>query len=129
MLSTPHGNRPTLTSIFYLLAKNHLSRWHMIQSTELWHFHKGAPLELITYQADNRLLQKTILGNDLDAGQNLQAIVPAQTWQCARSLGAFSLMGCTVTPGFDFRDFQFVRDLPDHDLHFQGEMAVLRDYL
>ncbi|MDA8154369.1 MULTISPECIES: cupin domain-containing protein [Acidithiobacillus] len=129
MLSTPHGNRPTLTCIFYLLDENHLSRWHMIQSPELWHFYKGAPLELITYQPDTPLLQKCILGNELDAGQILQAIVPGKTWQCARSLGAFSLMGCTVTPGFDFRDFQFVRDLPDHALHFQGAMAGLRHFL
>jgi predicted cupin superfamily sugar epimerase len=125
----PQGKRPTLTSIFYLLAENQLSRWHMIQSTELWHFYKGAPLELITYQTDTRLLQKSILGNNLDAGQNLQSIVSGKTWQCARSLGAYSLMGCTVTPGFDFRDFQFVRDLPDHVLHFEGAMAGLRHYL
>lgn len=129
MLSTPQGERPTLTSIFYLLAESHLSRWHVIQSTELWHFYKGAPLELIIYQPDTRLLQKSILGNDLDAGQTLQVIVPGKTWQCARGLGSFSLMGCTVTPGFDFRDFQFVRDLPDHAPHFQGEMAALRHYL
>ncbi len=70
-----------------------------------------------------------ILGNDLEDGQNLQAIVPGKAWQCACSLGAFSLIGCIVTPGFDFRDFQFVRDLPGHALHFEGEMAALRDYL
>jgi Uncharacterized conserved protein len=128
-LSTSQGERPSLTSIFYLLDENHLSRWHVIRSTELWHFYKGARLELITYQPDTRLLQKSILGNDLDAGQILQVIVPGKTWQCARSLGAFSLMGCTVTPGFDFRDFQFVWDLPDHALHFQGAMAALRHYL
>ncbi|WP_075322293.1 cupin domain-containing protein [Acidithiobacillus albertensis] len=129
MVSTPRGDRPTLTSIFYLLAENQLSRWHMIPSTELWHLYKGAPLELIIYHTETHHLQKHILGNDLDAGQILQAIVPGKAWQCARSLGAFSLMGCIVTPGFDFRDFQFVRDLPGHVLHFEGEMAALRHYL
>ncbi|WP_077273153.1 cupin domain-containing protein [Acidithiobacillus thiooxidans] len=76
MVGTPRGARPTLTGIYYLLAENQLSRWHMIPSTELWHFYKGAPLELIIYHTETRHLQKHILGNNLEAGQNLQVIVP-----------------------------------------------------
>ncbi|MDR7926878.1 cupin domain-containing protein [Acidithiobacillus thiooxidans] len=129
MIPTPQGDRPTLTSIYYMLAENQLSRWHVIPSTELWHFYKGAPLELFIYHTETRHLQKHILGNKLEAGQNLQVIVPGKAWQCARSIGDFSLMGCTVTPGFDFKDFQFVLDIPDHTQHFHGEMTGLRHYL
>lgn len=91
------------TAIYFLLAAGEVSRWHRVDAAEIWHFHAGAPLELGIADPVER---RVILGTDLVAGQRPQAIVPAGAWQQARSLGDWTLVGCTVAPGFEFDGFE-----------------------
>ena len=94
-----------MTSIYYLLEAGQVSHWHRIDAVELWHFHAGAPLEL-TVVEEGRPPIRYRLGIDLEADEQPQATVPPKAWQSARSLGAWSLVGCTVAPAFDFAGFE-----------------------
>ena len=92
------------TAIYFLLAEGEASRWHSVDAAELWHFYEGAPLEL-EIAADG--IKRTVtLGPDIKSGQRPQAVVPTGAWQAARTLGAWTLVGCTVAPGFDFAGFE-----------------------
>ena len=91
------------TAIYYLLAEGEASHWHRVDAGEIWHYHAGAPLELRVADPTER---RIVLGPDLMAGDRPQAVVPAGVWQAARSLGAWTLVGCTVAPGFDFAGFE-----------------------
>jgi uncharacterized protein len=117
-VQTPRGLRSALTTIYYLLERGQLSRWHAVASDEIWHFYRGAPLELLTYAPSSRKLVRS----QLDA-LNPIGIVDATVWQAARSLGDHSLVGCNVGPGFEFKDFHFVSTLPENAAHFTGELA------
>jgi predicted cupin superfamily sugar epimerase len=117
------GVRSGLTTIYYLLERNQLSRWHVVTAAEIWHFYAGAPLELLTYDPATRDLTRTLLGS-LVEGHQAVGIVEADVWQAARSTGAYSLIGCSVGPGFDFADFQFISALPDYQAHFTGELRA-----
>lgn len=101
----PHqvGGRSVGTAIYFLLAAGEASHWHRVDAVEIWHFHAGAPLELKIF--DNTQ-QRIVLGPDLAAGERPQGIVPKGVWQAARSLGDWTLVGCTVSPGFDFAGFE-----------------------
>ena len=92
------------TAIYFLLAEGERSHWHQVDAAELWHFYEGAPLELEI--AANGVRRKVILGADLSAGQRPQGVVPTGAWQAAQTLGAWTLVGCTVAPGFDFAGFE-----------------------
>jgi uncharacterized protein len=92
------------TAIYFLLAAGERSHWHRIDAVEIWHFHAGSPLALQI--ADAGRIQTIRLGCDLTAGERPQAVVPAGTWQAAESLGGWTLVGCTVAPGFEFRSFE-----------------------
>jgi len=94
------GGRARSTLIYYLLEGGDRSHWHRIDSAEVWHWYAGAPLEL---RVDQTVL---ILGNDLVTGQRPQGVVPPHAWQAARSLGDWTLVGCTVAPGFEFEHFE-----------------------
>jgi predicted cupin superfamily sugar epimerase len=93
------------TAIYFLLKKGEASRWHRVDAAEVWHWYAGAPLQL---QIGKTIAKpKThVLGNDLAKGQCPQIVVPAHHWQCACSLGDFTLVGCTVAPGFLFEKFE-----------------------
>ncbi|KQS55834.1 cupin [Brevundimonas sp. Leaf363] len=91
------------TAIYYLLTADERSHWHHVDAAELWHFYDGAPLELEIADAAGR--RCVMLGPDLKTGQRPQAVVPTGAWQAARSLGDWTLVGCTVAPGFDFAGF------------------------
>ena len=93
------------TAICYLLKAGERSHWHRIDAAEAWHFHAGAPLALrIAPEAGPVTIVH--LGADLRAGERPQAIVPARAWQSAESLGDWTLVGCTVAPGFRFEGFE-----------------------
>lgn len=101
----PAGERGAGTAILYLLAAGERSHWHRVDATEIWHHYAGAPLALDT--SDGTAPARTRqLGTDLAAGQSPQLVVPAGVWQSARSLGAFTLVGCTVSPAFEFAGFE-----------------------
>jgi predicted cupin superfamily sugar epimerase len=92
------------TAIYFLLARGERSHWHRIDAVEIWHFYAGDTLALqIAYDNGPRTIK---LGTELAAGEVPQAIVPAGAWQAAESTGDWTLVGCTVAPGFDFAKFE-----------------------
>ena len=96
--------RALSTAIYFLLAAGERSHWHRIDAVEVWHWHAGAALALqIAGQDDVKTVR---LGADFTAGERPQAAVPAGAWQAAESLGAWTLVGCTVAPGFEFSGFE-----------------------
>jgi len=125
---TARGPRAALTSIYFLLEHDQHSRWHVVTSDEVWHHGSGHPLELLTYVPETREFRRRVLGPVSD-GQEPIGVVRAGEWQAARSLGAWSLMGCDVAPGFDFEDFSFVASLADHRAAFTGELAAYSELL
>ena len=100
--------RPKLSSIHYLLAGVEPMPRHKLDATEIWHFSMGAPAEFTVTGADETTLT-TVLGTDLSAGQRPQLAVPAYLWQSCRSLGAWTLLGCTASPGFSQRSAVVIR--------------------
>jgi predicted cupin superfamily sugar epimerase len=99
------GSRPASTAIYFLLARGGRSHWHRVDAVEVWHWYAGAPLALDVAREPGRI-ERLTLGCDLAAGQRPQALVPAQVWQAAESLGEWTLVGCTVAPGFEFSGFE-----------------------
>ncbi len=97
--------RAASTAIYFLLARGERSHWHRIDAVEVWHWYAGTPLALEIADESGGATRLT-LGSDLAAGERPQAIVPAHAWQAAQSLGDWTLCGCTVAPGFDFKDFE-----------------------
>src|SRR6201996_5111518 len=91
--------RSISTAIYFLLARGERSHWHRVDAVEIWHWHAGAPLALDIAAASGRR-ERIMLGSDLAAGERPQGIVPAHAWQAARTLGDWTLVGCTVAPGF-----------------------------
>jgi predicted cupin superfamily sugar epimerase len=98
-----HG-RSLSTAIYFLLARGERAHWHRIDAVEIWHYCAGSALNLQI--ADARDKRSVRLGPDLAAGDVPQAVVPAHAWQAAESTGDWTLMGCTVAPGFDFATFE-----------------------
>jgi uncharacterized protein len=104
------GGRGAGTAIYYLLQKGEISRGHrVVDACEIWHWYAGAPLTL-TLSPDGHDAETRLLGPDLAAGQQPQAIVPAGLWQMAESRGAWTLVGCTVAPAFVFEGFEMAPD-------------------
>lgn len=94
------------TAIYFLLAEGERSHWHrVLHAAEVWHHYAGAPIRL-RLSADGVTTQHHLLGIEAAAGQQPQIVVPAGCWQSAESLGAWTLVGCTVAPGFDFERFE-----------------------
>ena len=94
------NGRSHSTAIYFLLKASEVSRWHRVDAAEVWHFYRGAPLELRIGG------QIYVLGPNVDEAQAPQIVVPPQAWQSARSLGEYTLAGCTVAPGFEFSKFE-----------------------
>ena len=100
----PEIARAASTAIYFLLARGERSHWHRVDAVEIWHWHAGAALALQIAGSDGVMTIR--LGADIAAGERPQAVVPAGAWQAAESLGAWTLVGCTVAPGFDFSKFE-----------------------
>lgn len=92
------------TAIYFLLKAGEVSRWHRVDAAEVWHFYQGAPLELRVGK------DIYVLGPNVDEAQAPQVVVPPQAWQSAKSLGDYTLVGCTVAPGFEFAHFELAPD-------------------
>lgn len=103
------SERPIGSAIYYLLRSGERSQWHRVDAAETWHHYAGAPLEL-RVSTDGRTAATIRLGDDIAAGERPQALVPPGAWQAARSLGGWSLVGCTVAPAFDFAGFELAPD-------------------
>ena len=101
----PIESRAASTAIYYLLAAGERSHWHRVDAAEVWHHYAGASLEL-SLSDDGRAVRHLRLGSDFGLGETPQIVVPRGVWQAARSLGNWTLVGCTVAPGFDFAGFE-----------------------
>jgi uncharacterized protein len=100
------AGRAASTAIYFLLARGERSHWHRVDAAEAWHHYAGAPLELEISLDGKAPVERIRLGVDLAAGERPQAVVPAHAWQAAVSLGDWTLVGCTVAPGFMFSGFE-----------------------
>jgi predicted cupin superfamily sugar epimerase len=101
---TIEGGRAASTAIYFLLARGERSHWHRVDAVEVWHWHAGAPLILRVH--DGKAATTVRLGPDLAAGERPQGVVPAHAWQAADTTGDWTLVGCTVAPGFEFSGFE-----------------------
>lgn len=102
---TESDARATGSAIYYLLDQGQRSHWHQIDAVEIWHYYAGAALAL-TIADGNVALEKLTIGPDIANGEIPQGIVPSHWWQSAESLGPWTLVGCTVSPGFQFEGFK-----------------------
>lgn len=100
--------RAASTAIYFLLARGERSHWHRVDAVEVWHWYAGAPLLLEI--APQGCIERIALGCDLAAGERPQAVVPIHAWQAAATFGDWSLVGCTVAPGFEFTGFELAPD-------------------
>lgn len=113
------GSRSLSTGIYFLITEGNFSAFHRIKSDEMWHFYYGDPLVVHVIEPDGTYTKLSI-GLDLENGQRPQAVVPAGAWFASESGGSYSLVGCTVSPGFDFADFelakedQLLQEFPEH---------------
>ncbi|MBR2655997.1 MAG: cupin domain-containing protein [Loktanella sp.] len=109
-----NAGRPAGTCIYFLLKDGAASHWHRVDAVEIWHYYAGAPLVLSLAADDAGPATDHLLGPDLAQGQYPQLIVPEQHWQAARTTGDWTLVGCTVSPGFEFSGFTLAA--PDFDI-------------
>lgn len=103
--AAPAGRRGASTAIYYLLRDGETSQWHRVDATEIWHWYGGDALEL-AISLDGQGTERLRLGPDILGGDRPQGIVPPRAWQSARPLGAWTLVGCTVAPAFEFAGFE-----------------------
>ena len=122
-VSRDGATRQALTTIYYLLTAGQVSRWHVVALDEVWHFHEGEPLELLTHRPGDPAVEVLTLGPPDLTGARPQQVVPRDVWQAARPTGTYALVGCTVAPGFDFADFRLLADLAAADRAFAGPLA------
>lgn len=115
---TAGSQRPTGTCIYFLLTKNQRSHWHRVDATEIWHYYAGAPLVLSLSKTENGPVLEHLLTHDLTKGYP-QVVVPAHHWQSARTTGEYTLVGCTVSPGFHFDGFELAP--PDFTISQGGD--------
>jgi len=101
--------RAASTLIYFLLAKGERSHWHRVDAAEVWHYYAGSPLALHYAASDRTAPHAITLGNDILAGQHPQFVIPQGNWQAAESLGEWTLVGCTVAPGFEFSGFELAK--------------------
>jgi len=105
-------DRAAITTIYFLFVAGQHSRWHRIVSDEIWHYYEGDPLELIWLNPASTTDQRWVLGPAGEACEPVQ-VVPGGCWQAARPLGHYTLVGCSVAPGFEFREFSLLADAPE----------------
>jgi predicted cupin superfamily sugar epimerase len=104
------GERPTASAILYLLAAGEESHWHRVDAAEIWQYSAGDALELRVWAGDTTAVETHRLGSGDGDGELPQVVVPAGAWQAARALGAWTLVGCIVSPAFEFDGFELAPD-------------------
>jgi len=117
-------SRAALSSIYFMLIEGIHDRWHRVRSDEAWHYYEGAPLELTWVEADLTTCTRHRLG-PVEEDQSPVCVVPAHCWQAAQTTGTYSLVGCTVGPGFDYEDFEILRAQPGEAAAFRREFPKL----
>lgn len=101
----PDGQRGAVTMIYFLLQAGEVSHWHRVDAVEIWNWYAGAALDL-SIAEEGRGIETIRLGSRLSHGERPQGVVPAHAWQAARPLGGWTLVGCSVSPAFDFAGFE-----------------------
>ncbi|MFV0360010.1 cupin domain-containing protein [Tropicimonas sp.] len=104
-IDDPESGRSAGTAIYYLLEREQRSHWHRVDATEIWHFYAGSPLILSVSETADGPAREHVLGPNLAANQAPQIVIARNHWQSARPIGAWTLAGCTVSPGFSFDGF------------------------
>jgi len=122
------GSRRALTLIYFLLVKGSVSRWHRVASDEAWHWYEGDSLELFAAPADTGIVQVSVLG-PLSGGAAPQLVIPAGHWQAARTTGAYTLVGCSVGPGFEYSDFTLLSSVSEHERPSMSPSFLLNELL
>jgi predicted cupin superfamily sugar epimerase len=123
------GARAALTTIYFLLPADSVSRWHRVASDEVWHLYEGGPLELLELSPDGRDLARHTLGPMGSGAGAPVCTIRAGMWQAARPLGAYVLVGCTVAPGFEFADFRLLADEPELSAVVRAEYPELAELI
>jgi uncharacterized protein len=120
--------RLALTTIYFLLVAGQVSRWHRVASDEVWHYYEGDPLELLVADAGFDVVSRRRLG---PVGNGIEPVhvVVAGEWQAARPTGRYTLVGCTVGPGFEFEDFQMLDALADEAAALRGRHPDLAAFI
>lgn len=111
-ISTPHGERSASTGILFLLGRTDVSHLHRIKSEEMWHYYAGGSIVIFELVEETKSFRSTILGPNVLDGEVIQYVVPPNTWfgsYVHDQSAAYSLVGCTVAPGFDFEDFELAK--------------------
>lgn len=121
--------RPAITCIHFLLTKGVGSRWHRVDAAEVWDWQEGSAVELLMYDADAHALSRAQLDTSARGGQLLQ-VVPAGIWQSARTYGDYSLVNCSVSPGFVWSGLEMLDESSDlaGELRAAGGLAAQRDF-
>ena len=120
--------RSALTLIYFLLGEGQVSRWHRVASDETWHFHEGAPLELVVTDPDFERVSTRRLATWSGDAEPV-SVVPAGHWQAARTTGTYTLVSCAVGPGFEFADFAMLRDVADEAKRMRKKRPELASLL
>ncbi len=126
--SDSRGSRRALTTIWFLLVEGSVSRWHRLLSDEAWHHYEGSPLELFIAPSGGGAVTRVVLGPLSEASAPLR-VVPSGCWQAARPLGPYSLVGCSVAPGFEYDDFTLLASLPEGERPAFEPSALLSEFL
>lgn len=120
------GERNFSTAIYFLLVENSFSAFHRIQSDECWHFYTGDSVDIhVLHPNGNYELIK--LGNNIEIGEQYQAMVPAGAWFASKTNGNYSLVGCTVSPGFDFADFELANAV-ELASQFPAQLSLIKSF-
>lgn len=116
VLSPVNGlERSTLSHIYFLLSETDISRWHKVLHDEIWHVYEGAPLRILSFDADSidKVIVDEIIGeNCSEVSTDYFKVIPGGQFQAAQSTGCYTFLGCSVAPGFMFDDFSYVEDPP-----------------
>jgi hypothetical protein len=118
------GERAAITTIYFLLVDGGHSRWHRVSSDEIWHHYEGDALELFWIDETKTRCNQYLLGS-VGEGRSPVQVVPAGCWQAARTTGAYTLVGCTVGPGFEYEDFTLLLERPDEEAEIRRRFPEL----
>ena len=122
------NERSALTTIYFLLVAGGFSHWHRVKSDEIWHYYEGDDLELFWIECDGGRLHRCLLGQ-VGEGREPIVVVPAGCWQAAQTKGAYTLVGCTVGPGFEYEDFEMLNKNPEEAEEIRQRFPELRGFV
>jgi predicted cupin superfamily sugar epimerase len=122
----PTGERGAATAIYFLLKSGEVSRWHRVDAVEIWNWYAGAPLRISIAELEGAPPKEHLLGSNVLAGARPQLVVPAHAWQSARTLGDWTLVGCTVAPAFRYEGFELAPEGWEPDSENRNQRTGIR---